>query len=200
MADYWGVAEDIAQQITNYGFPTGGYFLLEDGGHLVIEGGDGFLLIENVSFPASVSIEEELTMDEYPRVFIYRENRLAPDDWQNLNASNEQGIRIHCNFSIWCFAYGINIKRAMETRDRLLGTVELALMSDTKFGREDVIASWLEGGEFDYALMQPGLNVGAEIKLLVVLDTRLTDISLDLEDGGFLLFEGDEDGNHLELQ
>ena len=141
-ADYFAVERAIAERLAN----------------------DEALVEEAVP----VLIEVEVSALPGRQIVVYLDSRAAPAGVQSLSAGSR--TRMHVRYAIVCYGHDLQIARAMELRDDLMGRVEVALMRDPRdFGREEVVTSWLDGGAFANAKGQgaPGFMAMGEVGLVV---------------------------------
>lgn len=113
-----------------------------------------------------VIVEEDVEFEDGPYVGIYLERRDATAS-QSLSSGTK--IRYDLKLSIWCWSYSLDsVADAINSRDDLVGKVELVLLNNRTIG-DKVTTSWLEGGEMPSARLEgeevDGYISGGEIIL-----------------------------------
>lgn len=123
------------------------------------------LLQENdeINTEAHILIEKELTFEQGKIIAIYLDRRDAPANIQSLSAGTR--TRFNLQFTIWVFAFSLELQKAIELRDDLLGKVELVLMADRTL-KGSVASSYISGGEFENVTGGTGFMSGASIELV----------------------------------
>ena len=86
------------------------------------------LLADSNLTKISVLIEEELTFQENKTVIIYLES--AFEDAERQTASSGKRSLFTLRFAIQCFAVSLDYNEAIKQRDKLVGDVHIALITD----------------------------------------------------------------------
>lgn len=117
----------------------------------------------------SVRVEEEMIFgaEATPWVGVYLERRESPDALQTLCAG--QRVRYRMTFSVWCWAYALEMAVAMRERDDLLGKLELILMANREW-HEQIEMSWIGGGELPSARLEQNAAFVCGGEITVIAD------------------------------
>lgn len=116
---------------------------------------------------AKVLVEQTVTFERGRYIIVLPTRRQAPDAMQSISAGRR--TRFLFTITIWCWAFELDVAKANRARDDLLGLVEIALMADHRFGRDDIKQSWITGGDFDLDEGEgdQGFASGGSIELVI---------------------------------
>lgn len=111
-----------------------------------------------------VLVQKEVVLDRINRVYITLTSATADSDLQSVSAGKRTRYRLRLRLRI--AAHGLSERKAYETRDDLLGKVEVAIMKNRQYSGA-VSSTYIEGIVFDTPASQgQGLWVSALLDII----------------------------------
>lgn len=120
----------------------------------------------------TIEVDEAASLEMGPSIDIRIEGRQIREQDQTIN--NSTSFRAYINVVLMIFVFDLDSKRhAMQTRDTIIGDVEMILLNDPTIGGK-VDCALLDGGSLDSGqTQQNGYFCAGEVKINIELTAHL---------------------------